>query len=102
MSETLIVNARLVNEGREFDGDLRISRGRIAEIGSGLSARDGEYVIDATGRRLVQAAHAVEQRGLAGTVRPDEGADLALLDVEAEPIQSDHAAEPHLDVVDGQ
>jgi dihydroorotase len=53
MSETLIVNARLVNEGGEFDGDLRISRGRIAEIGNGLSARDGEYVIDATGRRLL-------------------------------------------------
>jgi dihydroorotase len=53
MSETLIVNARLVNEGREFDGDLRISRGRIAEIGSGLSARDGEYVVDAAGRRLL-------------------------------------------------
>ena len=53
MSETLIVNARLVNEGREFDGDLRISRGRIAEIGSGLSARDGEYIIDAAGRRLL-------------------------------------------------
>ena len=27
---TLIVNARLVNEGREFDGDLRIRDGRIA------------------------------------------------------------------------
>jgi dihydroorotase len=53
MSETLIVNARLVNEGREFDGDLRISRGRIAEIGNGLSARDGEYVVDAAGRRLL-------------------------------------------------
>ena len=53
MSETLIVNARLVNEGREFDGDLRISRGRIAEIGSGLSARDREQVVDAGGRRLL-------------------------------------------------
>jgi dihydroorotase len=53
MSETLIVNARLVNEGGEFDGDLRISRGRIAEIGNGLLARDGEYVIDAAGRRLL-------------------------------------------------
>ena len=27
---TLIVNARLVNEGREYDGDLRIADGRIA------------------------------------------------------------------------
>ena len=35
MSDTLIVNARLVNEGREFEGDLRMSRGRIAEIGTG-------------------------------------------------------------------
>jgi len=53
MSETLIVNARLVSDGREFEGDLRISRGRIAEIGSGLSARDGEQVVDAAGRRLL-------------------------------------------------
>ncbi|QDH70416.1 dihydroorotase [Marilutibacter alkalisoli] len=50
---TLIVNARLVNEGREFDGDLRIADGRIAEIGTGLSARDDETVIDAAGRRLL-------------------------------------------------
>src|SRR5690348_8709395 len=53
MSDTLIVNARLVNEGREFDADLRISRGRIDAIGTGLSARDGETVIDAAGRRLL-------------------------------------------------
>ncbi|GHB96277.1 dihydroorotase [Thermomonas carbonis] len=53
MTSTLIVNARLVNEGREFDGDLRFSDGRIAEIGNGLSARDGETVIDAAGRRLL-------------------------------------------------
>jgi len=53
MSETLIVNARLVNEGREFDGDLRIRDGRIAEIGSGLSAREGATVVDAAGRRLM-------------------------------------------------
>ena len=53
MSDWLIRNARLVNEGREFDGDLRISRGRIAEIGSGLSARDREQVVDAGGRRLL-------------------------------------------------
>ncbi len=53
MSETLIVNARLVNEGREFDGDLRIAHGRIAEIGQGLSASDDAIVIDAAGRRLL-------------------------------------------------
>lgn len=50
---TLIVNARLVNEGREFDSDLRIVDGRIAEISPGLSARQGETVVDAAGRRLL-------------------------------------------------
>src|SRR5690606_12244214 len=53
MSDTLIVNARLVNEGREFEGDLRISGDRIAAIGNGLSARAGETVVDAAGRRLL-------------------------------------------------
>jgi dihydroorotase len=53
MPDTLIVNARLVNEGREFDGDLRISRGRIDAIGHGLPARPGETVVDAAGRRLL-------------------------------------------------
>ena len=50
---TLIVNARLVNEGREFDGDLRFVDGRIEAIGSGLAARPGEIVIDADGSRLL-------------------------------------------------
>ena len=50
---TLIVNARLVNEGREFDGDLRIRDGRIAEIGSGLASGRDETVVDAAGRRLL-------------------------------------------------
>ena len=53
MSSTLIVNARLVNEGREFDGDLRMENGRIAQIGTGLKARGNETVVDANGRRLL-------------------------------------------------
>lgn len=53
MTDTLIVNARLVNEDREFDGDLRITGDRIAQIGTGLSARSGETVVDAAGRRLL-------------------------------------------------
>ena len=53
MPDTLIVNARLVDSGRETEGDLRVSRGRIAEIGRGLTAHDGEVVIDAAGRRLL-------------------------------------------------
>ena len=53
MTSTLIVNARLVNEGREFDGDLRFADGRIEQIGNGLAARAGDTVIDAAGRRLL-------------------------------------------------
>lgn len=34
MSRTLIVNARLVNEGKEFNADLLIDAGRIAKIAS--------------------------------------------------------------------
>lgn len=53
MTSTLIVNARLVNEDREFDGDLRFADGRIEAIAPGLSAKPGETVIDAHGRRLL-------------------------------------------------
>jgi len=53
MSTTLIVNARMVNDGRVFEADLRIKDDRIAAIGSGLSARAGERVVDAHGRWLL-------------------------------------------------
>ena len=53
MTSTLIVNARLVNEGREFDGDLRFNNGKIEAIGSQLTAKSGETVIDAAGKRLL-------------------------------------------------
>ncbi len=53
MTSTLIVNARLVNEGREFDGDLRIAGGRIEAIAGSLQPRAGEDVVDAGGRRLL-------------------------------------------------
>ncbi|MEN1940879.1 dihydroorotase [Luteimonas sp. MJ246] len=52
MTDTLILNARLVNEGRELDADLRIRDGRIDAIGS-LAPRAGETVVDADGRRLL-------------------------------------------------
>ncbi|NIJ68391.1 dihydroorotase [Xanthomonas sp. 60] len=53
MSSTLITNARLVNEGRVVEADLRIEDGRIARIDAGLSAREGEQVVDAAGRWLL-------------------------------------------------
>ena len=54
MTETLIRNARLVNEGRVIEGDLRIGAdGRIAEIGGDLAAGTRGTIVDAAGRWLL-------------------------------------------------
>lgn len=53
MSATLIVNARLVNEGRETENDLLIENGRIAKIAASIDARPGDQVVDAAGRWLL-------------------------------------------------
>lgn len=53
MSNWLIRNALLVNEGRQWEGDLRIRAGRIEAIGPGLTAHAGEQVIEAQGRWLL-------------------------------------------------
>ena len=49
----LIKNAELVNEGRRFHADLRVSKGRIESIGGTLDSRPGEQVIDASGLWLL-------------------------------------------------
>src|SRR5579871_2412437 len=43
----------MVNEGRRFHGDLRVSGGRIEAIGTGLEKHPGETEIDATGLLLL-------------------------------------------------
>ena len=53
---------------------------------------------DVAGARLVEPAQAVEQRGLAGAVRPDQAEDLALMHVERHAVQRDDAAEHDADV----
>jgi len=53
MPTTLIINAKLVNEGQITQTDIRITDGRIAQLGSQLSARARENVIDAAGRWLL-------------------------------------------------
>ena len=49
----LIKNALMVNEGRRFEGDLRIRGGRIDLIGAGLQARSDEQVVEAAGQWLL-------------------------------------------------
>jgi dihydroorotase len=53
MTDTLIVNAAIVNDGRRISGDVRIRAGRIAQIGASLSAQPNERVFDARGRLLL-------------------------------------------------
>jgi dihydroorotase len=53
MPGTVIVNARLVNEGRETEGDLRFENGRITQIGAGITARPDDRIIEAGGRWLL-------------------------------------------------
>ncbi|MBK5526646.1 dihydroorotase [Pseudomonas sp. TH06] len=53
MSSVLIRNARLVNEGREFDSDLLVSNGRIVKIGRSIEGENAAVEIDASGQWLL-------------------------------------------------
>ncbi|NTZ94663.1 dihydroorotase [Pseudomonas koreensis] len=53
MSSVLIRNARLVNEGREFDGDLLVSHGRIVKIAGRIDGENARVEIDANGQWLL-------------------------------------------------
>ena len=53
MTDWLIVNADIVNEGRRFPGDIRIRDGRIEAIAPSFAVRPGERVFDASGRLLI-------------------------------------------------
>lgn len=53
MTDWLITNAELINEGRRFHADLRIRDGRIDRIDGSLAAQPGERVFDANGRWLL-------------------------------------------------
>lgn len=53
MTDWLISNADIINEGKRFHGDIRVKNGRIETIGSGLAARANERVFDARGRLLI-------------------------------------------------
>ncbi len=53
MKDALILNARVVNDGRITEEDLWLRNGRIEQIGSNLSAKPAEIVIDAAGKVLM-------------------------------------------------
>jgi dihydroorotase len=53
MNSILIVNARIVNEGKVEEGDVLIKGQRIEKIGKGLHAQDAAAIIDAKGKYLL-------------------------------------------------
>jgi len=54
MTQTLIKNARIVNEGKIFEGDVLIKGAYIAEIASSISAKSNDVkVIDAENKLLI-------------------------------------------------
>ncbi|WP_087022741.1 dihydroorotase [Thaumasiovibrio subtropicus] len=53
MSATLIKRAKLVNEGKVIEADVRIVGQRIEKIAAELTANKGETVIDAAGHYLL-------------------------------------------------
>ncbi|MEJ2130768.1 MAG: dihydroorotase [Gammaproteobacteria bacterium] len=53
MAATRIVNARMINEGRELHGELLIRDGRIEAIGSHVPAIAGAEEVNARGRVLM-------------------------------------------------
>lgn len=53
MRRLLLLNTRLVNEGRIIDADVFIENGLITQIGNGLSGRVADRIIDANGQFLL-------------------------------------------------
>lgn len=53
MTDLLIRNARLVNEGREYDADLLVHNGRIEKIASSIDGLNASLEIDAAGKFLL-------------------------------------------------
>lgn len=53
MNSVLIRNARLINEGREFDGDLLVDHGRIVKISGSIEGENAATEIDAKGQWLL-------------------------------------------------
>ncbi|WP_440222017.1 dihydroorotase [Dokdonella sp. MW10] len=53
MTDWLITNAEIVNEGKRFHGDVRVRDGRIEAIAGSLAAGANEKVYDARGRWLL-------------------------------------------------
>src|SRR5262249_43821279 len=96
-------NADIVLHGHAGEGARQLEAARDAEMGAlvRLQAVQGRAVEAHRSALVVQrAADAVDQRALARSVRPDEAHALAELDVQADVLQRQEAAEALAEIVD--
>jgi dihydroorotase len=56
MKSTLILNAKIVNEGQVLEGDVMLTGERIEKIGTGLQSMEADQTIDARGKYLLPGA----------------------------------------------
>src|SRR5579871_6862747 len=56
MNSTLILNAKIVNEGKSFEGDVLINGERIEKIGKDLQSANAKNIVDAKGKLLIPGA----------------------------------------------
>ena len=53
MTDTLILNAKIINQGAIYESDVAITDGKISKIGKDLSSLSAKKVIDAAGLHLM-------------------------------------------------
>jgi dihydroorotase len=56
MKSTLILNAKIVNEGQVLEGDVMLKGERIQKVGTGLQSLEADETIDANGKYLFPGA----------------------------------------------
>src|SRR5882762_12003705 len=56
MNSTLILNAKIVNEGKTFEGDVLIKAGLIEKIGADLQSNRAQQFVDANRKFLIPGA----------------------------------------------
>ncbi|MEN9959795.1 MAG: hypothetical protein RL045_42 [Bacteroidota bacterium] len=52
MTNYVLKNAQIVNEGKIFSSDLRVANGRIAKIASDITPTQGDVVLDLNGKHI--------------------------------------------------
>ena len=85
----------VLQHGQPVEQRHVLERAGDAQVGDQMPRRrQNRYALepDFALARLIQAAEAIEQRGLAGAIGADQSEDLSLLDIEGYVVEGNHAA----------